>query len=84
MKKEAPVINVDDIKKDTMLEFQRMVEEVKQKGDSYIDSILTVCEKNDIDPEDVKNLLSPSLLMAITEEAADLNLIEQTTTRLPI
>lgn len=77
-------INIDEIKQETMLNFHQQVEELVFEGISYIEAITEVCERNDIDIEDVKSILSPNLLMKLTEEAANLNLIRETTTRLPI
>ena len=81
-RKQASKLNLDDIKNDTILEFQKQVEEIHKQDVPYIAAIITVCENNNLDPEEVKNLLSPNLLMKLTEEAINLNLIKQTAKRL--
>lgn len=43
---------------------------------SYIDAVLHVCEERNIDPYEIKNLISPSLKSKIEVEAIALNLIE--------
>ena len=46
--------------------FSKLVE--KAVGDlkiSYMDAILYICEKNDIEPEDVKKFVSPIIITVI-------------------
>ena len=44
----------------TKSKFSKMIEEaVVQKKLSYMDAILDICEKNDIEPEDVRKFVSP-------------------------
>ena len=44
----------------TRSKFTKIVEEtVLDKAISYMDAVLYICEKNSIDPEDVKKFISP-------------------------
>ena len=78
------IIDLDNIRNENICEFQRQVGELRKLGLSYIEAIITACDNNGIEPEDCKHILSPVLLTNLTIEAGDLNLIEQTTHRLPI
>ena len=56
--------------------FTKMVEEaVLDKKMDYMDAILLICEKNDIDPEGVKKFISVQIRNKIEEEAKKLNLL---------
>tara|TARA_Y100001963_G_scaffold158602_1_gene258826 strand:+ start:566 stop:805 length:240 start_codon:yes stop_codon:yes gene_type:complete len=39
----------------------------------YMEAILDICEKNDIDPEDVKKFISPIIKNKLEAEAMSLN-----------
>ena len=59
--------------------FSKLVE--KAVGDlklSYMDAILYICEKNDIEPEDVKKFVSPIIKGKLEAEAMNLNFIPKT------
>ena len=56
-----------------------MIEEaVVQKKLSYMDAILDICEKNDIEPEDVRKFVSPIIRDKLEAEAMSLNLLPKT------
>ena len=56
--------------------FTKMVEEaVLNKKMDYMDAILLICEKNDIDPEGVKKFISVPIRNKIEAEAKKLNLL---------
>jgi hypothetical protein len=42
---------------------------------TYMDAILYICEKNDIEPEDVKKFVSPIIKGKLEAEAASLNFL---------
>jgi len=55
--------------------FTKMVEEaVLDKKMDYMDAILLICEKNDIDPEGVKKFISVPIRNKIEAEAKKLNI----------
>lgn len=59
--------------------FSKMIEEaVVQKKLSYMDAILDICEKNDIEPEDVRKFVSPIIKDKLEAEAMSLNLLPKT------
>ena len=45
---------------------------------SYMDAILHLCEKNDIDPEDVKKFVPPIIKGKLEAEAMSLNFLPKT------
>ena len=45
----------------------------------YMDAILHVCNKNDIEPEDVKKFISPIIKNKLEAEAMDLNFLPKKT-----
>ncbi len=50
--------------------FEYYLEKNKSKYDySYLDTIINFCNENEIDPEDVKDFISHSLKLKITNEA---------------
>ena len=60
----------------TKSEFTKLVEKnVLIQKNSYMDVILDLCEKHEIDPEDVKKFLSAPVIEKIEGEAMLLNLI---------
>ena len=59
--------------------FSKMIEEaVVKKKLSYMDAILDICEKNDIEPEDVRKFVSPIIKDKLEAEAMSLNLLPKT------
>lgn len=64
------------IEKDFMnrAKFSKMVEEqVIDKKLGWIDAVVEVCGKNNMDPEDVKKFISPVIKEKIEAEAMKLN-----------
>ena len=58
----------------TRSKFTKIVEEtVLDKALSYMDAVLYICEKNSIDPEDVKKFISPVVKEKLEAEAMKLN-----------
>ena len=61
--------------------FTKMVEnKVLDTKQSYIDAVIDLCEKLDIDPIDVKKFISPVIQGKIEAEAMMLNLIPRQNT----
>ena len=61
--------------------FTKMVEnKVLDTQQSYMDAVLDLCEKLDIDPIDVKKFVSPIIQSKIEAEAMTLNLIPRQNT----
>ena len=65
----------DDINKKS---FSRMVETFVRthRGCSYMDAILELCERNEIDPRDTKKLISKEIIERIEYEARTLNMLQ--------
>ena len=60
----------------TKKKFSTMVENlVREKRLPYMDAIIHLCEERDIDPLDVKKLISPSLKDKVEVEAMNLNML---------
>ena len=65
----------------TRSKFTKIVEEtVLDKALSYMDAVLYICEKNSIDPEDVKKVISPIIKGKIEAEAMSLNFLPKQNT----
>jgi len=61
--------------------FTKMVEnKVLDTKQSYMDAVLDLCDKLDIDPIDVKKFVSPVIQSKIEAEAMTLNLIPKQNT----
>lgn len=61
--------------------FTKMVEsEVKTNNLSYMDAVVNLCEKNNIEIEDVKKFLSNSVKERIEVEAMELNYLPKVNT----
>jgi len=59
--------------------FSKLVEKaVGELRISYMDAILYICEKNDIEPEDVKKFVSPIIKGKLEAEAMGLNFLPKT------
>ena len=62
----------------TKSKFAKLIETtVSELRISYMDAILHVCDKNDIEPEDVKKLISPVIKDKVEAEAMALNFLPQ-------
>lgn len=58
--------------------FTKMIEEtVHTKHISYLDAIVWLCEKHNIEIEDVKKYISPVVVNKLEAEARDLNFIQK-------
>ena len=65
----------------TRSKFTKIVEEtVLDKAISYMDAVLYICEKNSIDPEDVKKFISPIIKGKIEADAMSLNFLPKQNT----
>ena len=59
--------------------FSKLIEEsVIDKKLSYMDANLDICEKNNIEPEDVRKFVSPIIKDKLEAEAMSLNLLPKT------
>lgn len=63
------ILSVDD--------FEEMVIEYEKGGASLSDAIITICEKNNIEIESIKGLISQDLKFRLEQEMMNLNLIEK-------
>ena len=58
----------------TRTKFTKLIEStVAEKKMPYMDAILQVCEKNDIEIEDIKKFISPIIKNKLEAEAMNLN-----------
>ena len=65
--------------------FSNKVEKyVKERGGSYIDAVLALCEDYEIEPPIVAKSLSKTLIEKIQMEGQDLNLLPKPKNTLPI
>jgi len=59
--------------------FTRLIENtVSELKITYMEAILYVCEKNDIEPEDVSKFISPVIKNKVEAEAMNLNFLPKT------
>jgi hypothetical protein len=59
--------------------FSKMVERtVRNSGLNYMDSIVHMCDKNNMEVEDVKKYLTTSIIDCLESEAMSLNFLEKT------
>lgn len=69
----------------TKKRFQSMVEEtVVQYRLSHMDAILMICEKNNIEPEDVAKYMTPVIKDKLEADAMKLNFLEGSNDYLPL
>jgi len=60
----------------TKSKFTKLIEKtVSELKLSYMESVLHLCDKNDIEPEDVKKFISPIIRDKIEAEAMNLNFL---------
>ena len=65
--------------------FSKKVENyIREKGGSYIDAVLSLCEEYEIEPPLVAKSLSKPLVEKIKIEGQDLNLLPRPENKLPI
>lgn len=80
MRGETVVVQEDQIRR-----FQEEIEALVLIGElTYIEAIVDFCNRNDVEIESVKNLISPSLMGKIHSEAKEQRLIKDTTVELPL
>lgn len=60
----------------TPSKFAAMVEEIVSHADSYIDAVLKVAEENAIEPEQIRNYLTPTLKRKLYEDSKNRNLLK--------
>ena len=69
----------------TKKRFSTMVEDkVKSLSVAYIEAVLIICEERELQPEDIKRLLSTVIIDKIEAEALEVNSIKGGGARLPI
>lgn len=67
------------------INFAQLVEdEVAKRKDGYMDAVLSLCEKLNLDPKYVAKHLSPPITEKIQAEAAALNLLPSNSSKLPL
>ena len=60
----------------TKAKFTKLIEStVSELKIPYMDAVLHLCDKNDIEPEDVKKFISPIIRDKIEAEAMNLNFL---------
>jgi hypothetical protein len=65
----------------TKSEFGRMIEKtVKNHKSSYMDAVIFLCEKHDVDLEDVRKFISPIIKTKLEAEAMKLNFLPRQNT----
>ena len=65
----------------TKNKFTKLIEStVNELNIPYMEAILHVCEKNDIEPEDVKKFISPVIKGKVEAEAMELNYLPKMNT----
>ena len=63
----------------TKTKFAKLIEAtVLETKMTYMDTVLHLCEKNNIEPEDVKKFISPVIRDKIAAEAMELNFLPKT------
>ena len=65
----------------TKNKFTKLIEStVNELNIPYMEAILHVCQKNDIEPEDVKKFISPVIKGKVEAEAMELNYLHKMNT----
>jgi len=65
----------------TKSKFTKLIEStVSELKISYMEAVLHVCDKNDIEPEDVKKFISPIIKGKVEAEAMQLNYLPKLNT----
>ena len=65
----------------TKSKFTKLIERtVGELGIPYMEAVLEVCNKNDIEPEDVRKFISPIIKNKIEAEAMQLNYLPRLNT----
>lgn len=79
MSKEKVVIKPAITKEQLRFEIEKLVH---GDGMSYVESIIEICERMQIDPEDMAKLIKGPLKSKLEVEAMDRNIIKRTTSTL--
>lgn len=65
------------------MSFSKLVEDTVIKHEiSYIDAVLSVCEKEGLEPDAIVSLLSPPIKEKLEIEGCEINLVKRKTPRL--
>ena len=65
----------------TKTKFAKLIEKtVNELKIPYMEAVLYLCEKNDMEPEDMKKFISPIIRSKIETEAMRLNFLPKTST----
>jgi len=75
-KRQAVVIKPSITKEELRIQVEKLV---TQDGMTYTESIIEICERNQIDPEDMAKLVKGPLKLKLEVEAMDRNIIKRTT-----
>jgi len=70
-----------DIKNDFIKDVERYVE---KNGGTYIEAILTVCEKFEIEPQIAAKFLTKPIIEKVAVEGIDINILKEKNPKLPI
>tara|TARA_Y100000034_G_C6886923_1_gene407325 strand:- start:147 stop:374 length:228 start_codon:yes stop_codon:yes gene_type:complete len=57
---------------------------VAKMGGTYIDAILTMCERYEIEPQIVAKFLTQPIIEKVAVEGIDINILKENTAKLPI
>jgi len=79
MSKEKIVIKHVITKEELRFEVDKLV---YGDGISYVEAIMEICERKEIDPEDMAKLIKGPLKSRLEVEAMDRNIIKRTTSKL--
>jgi hypothetical protein len=78
-KRQAVVIKPSITKEELRMQVEKLV---TQDGMTYAESIIDICERKQIDPEDMAKLVKGPLKLKLEVEAMDRNIIKRTTSTL--
>jgi hypothetical protein len=77
--RQAVVIKPSITKEELRIQVEKLV---TQDGMTYAESIIDICERKQIDPEDMAKLVKGPLKLKLEVEAMDRNIIKRTTSTL--
>ena len=76
MSKQKVTIKPSITKEELRLQVEKLV---AHDGMSYTEAIIEICERKEIDPEDMAKLVKGPLKLKLEAEALDRNIIKRTT-----
>ena len=79
MSKQKVTIKPSITKEELRLQVEKLV---AHDGMSYTEAIIEICERKEIDPEDMAKLVKGPLMLKLECEAMDRNIIKRTTGKL--